>query len=276
MKLIVLLDNNTFIDKYFVGEPGLSFLILHNDIQILFDAGYTDCFMKNAAKMNLDLLDTDYIVLSHGHNDHTQGLNYLWTFFHNKHSNSEKKPTIIGHPYVFNEKIDHGQNIGSSLTENELRCQFNIKLEKKPFWFMKDIVFLGEIPRKNNFENSDPIGLVKIDERYEDDIVLDDSALVYKSPNGLVIITGCSHSGICNIVEYAKKVCSDTRIIDIIGGFHLLSPDKKVMKKTLNYLKKNKVSTLHPSHCVDLKSKFKMSKEFNVEEVGVSLELDYE
>lgn len=275
MKLIVLLDNNTLIDKYYVGEPGLSFLILHHDIQILFDAGYSDCFMKNAAKMDLDLLNTDYIVLSHGHDDHTQGLNYLWTFFHNKNLSKKNMPTIIGHPYVFNEKVLQGQNIGSFLTEDELSGQFRIKLDKQPVWLMDDIVFLGEIPRKNKFENYSPFGQVKVDDRYEVDFVLDDSALVYKSSEGLVIITGCSHSGICNIVDYAKKVCKENRIIDIVGGFHLMSPDKQVMKKTINYLKKNKITTLHPSHCVDLKSKFKLSKEFNVEEVGVSLELNY-
>ena len=53
------------------------------------------------------------------------------------------------------------------------------------------------------------------------DFLIDDSALVYKSDKGLFVITGCSHSGICNIIEYAKEVCSEDRIIGCIGGFHI-------------------------------------------------------
>ena len=60
-------------------------------------------------------------------------------------------------------------------------------------------------------------------EHYEDDILLDDSALAFRTGKGLVIITGCSHSGICNIIEHAKKVCGEERILDIIGGLHLMS-----------------------------------------------------
>jgi len=77
MKLTVLVDNNTLIDHYFLGEPGISFLIQDQDKQILFDVGYSDAFIQNAEKMKFDLLQSDYIVLSHGHLDHTWGLDPL-------------------------------------------------------------------------------------------------------------------------------------------------------------------------------------------------------
>ena len=66
--------------------------------------------------------------------------------------------------------------------------------------------------------------------------MLDDSALVYCGEKGLTIITGCSHSGICNITEYAKAVCGDDRIAGIIGGFHLLEITPQV-EKTADYLR---------------------------------------
>lgn len=76
---------------------------------------------------------------------------------------------------------------------------------------------------------------------------MDDSALVYKGQNGLVIITGCSHAGICNIVSQAKKLFNENKIADIIGGFHLLNPEKNLMS-TLGYLEKQEIDKIHPCH----------------------------
>ncbi len=74
MKLTVLVDNNTLIDRYYIGEPGVSYYIEDDNIKILFDAGYSDVFIQNAQKMNVNLLDIDCVVLSHGHIDHSWGL----------------------------------------------------------------------------------------------------------------------------------------------------------------------------------------------------------
>jgi 7,8-dihydropterin-6-yl-methyl-4-(beta-D-ribofuranosyl)aminobenzene 5'-phosphate synthase len=72
-----------------------------------------------------------------------------------------------------------------------------------------------------------------------DDCTWDDSALAYKFPEGLVIITGCSHSGICNIVRQAQIICNEERIIDIVGGFHLLNPAPELLNKTVTFFKKD-------------------------------------
>ena len=71
MNLTILLDNNTFIDRYFLGEPGVSYLIEADGVKVLFDVGYSDAFIRNAHKLRLDLLDVDVVVLSHVHLDHT-------------------------------------------------------------------------------------------------------------------------------------------------------------------------------------------------------------
>lgn len=81
MKLTVLVDNNTYIDRYFLGEPGLSFYVEENDKNILFDVGYSNIFIKNSFKMNIDIKKTDHIVLSHGHIDHTWGMTHLINFY---------------------------------------------------------------------------------------------------------------------------------------------------------------------------------------------------
>lgn len=73
--------------------------------------------------------------------------------------------------------------------------------------------------------------------------MLDDTAIAYKSENGIYIITGCSHSGICNIIEHAKKVCNDNRVLGVIGGFHLFSINEQ-LEKTIKYLNNNKLIEL--------------------------------
>ena len=77
MKLTVLVDNNTFIDKYFYGEPGLCFYIEDGTERILLDTGYSDLFIRNAKKLGIDLSSLTKVVISHGHDDHTGGLPHL-------------------------------------------------------------------------------------------------------------------------------------------------------------------------------------------------------
>ena len=76
MKLKVLEDNNTFIDEYYLGEPGVSYYIEDGDDKILFDTGYSNTFLENAGKMSIDLNSVNKLVISHGHDDHTGGLKF--------------------------------------------------------------------------------------------------------------------------------------------------------------------------------------------------------
>ncbi len=77
MELTVIVDNNTYIDKYFLAEPALSFYMEDAGTRLLFDAGYSDVFLRNVGKMDVELEKLTHIVISHGHNDHTGGLSYL-------------------------------------------------------------------------------------------------------------------------------------------------------------------------------------------------------
>src|SRR5665647_640103 len=227
MKCRVLIDNNTIIDRYFLGEPGLSFLIEAEGKRILFDTGYSNAFLENARKLGENLLDLDYIVFSHGHMDHTWGLDSLIKLYSEAKAEKlkHKSPAVVGHPLIFETKLDDDLGeIGSMISKEKASQHFKIQLTKRPLWLTPNLVFLGEIERKNDFENTTPIGKIAAANSMRDDFMMDDSALAYKTDKGLIIITGCSHSGICNIIEQAKKVCNEDRIVDVIGGLHLLSP----------------------------------------------------
>ena len=137
-------------------------------------------------------------------------------------------------------------------------------------WLTGGLVFLGEIPRRHPFEAAQPI--VEMRDTGEPDFLPDDSALAYRSPAGLVIITGCAHAGICNIVDHARDVCGEERIVDIIGGFHLLDPKPAQLRGTLAYMKALNPEALHACHCTDLKSKIALAGVANLGEVGVGLQ----
>lgn len=278
MKLTFLTDNNVLQSKNFVGEHGLSFYIEADDKKVLFDTGYSDVFLKNAFKMGINLLDLDYIVLSHGHYDHIRGLSHYLSFYASalKQGKKVKKPTILTHPDTFNEKLNEKSGeIGSLILKEKLKKNFELKLINEPFQITENLVFLGEIPRKNSFEGKEFIGKVLKNDNYENDYIFEDSALAYKSDTGLVIITGCSHSGICNIIEYSKNVFSESKITDITGGFHLVNPTQERVFKTADYLSKLGAKSIHPCHCTDFRSKITLSKYIRLEATGVGLILEY-
>jgi 7,8-dihydropterin-6-yl-methyl-4-(beta-D-ribofuranosyl)aminobenzene 5'-phosphate synthase len=279
VKLTVLVDNNTLIDHYFLAEPGVSYFIEIDDMKVLFDTGYSDVFIKNAAKMGIDLLDTDAVVLSHAHLDHTWGLQHLIQAYAERRFENRpaKHPTLIAHPSVFDRRFIPGiGDIGCLVSEETVRQYFNLQLTRQPQWLHPKLVFLGEIDRGNDFESCYPIGRIQHDETEADDFLLDDSSLAFKSSQGLVIVAGCAHAGICNTVAHAMRVCDDNRLVDIIGGFHLMDPTKLQLHKTVEHMKTFRPNVLHACHCTDLKSRFALSQVADLQEVGVGLKLTYE
>lgn len=267
MKLTVLVDNNTYIDKYFYGEPAVSYYIEDEGTNFLFDVAYSDLFLKNANKLNINLDNLDKIVISHGHNDHTFGLKYYFEKYH-------EKIDIISHPDTFKEKTLDTLQIGSPILEKELNKKANLILSKTPIKVSKNITFLGEIPQYNDFEIREAIGKKRENNDFIDDYNIDDSAIFYQSKDGIYIITGCSHSGICNIIEHAKKVSNDNRVLGVIGGFHLFENNSR-SDKTIDYFEKNNIKRLYPCHCTSFLVRAEIHKRMAVNEVGVSLELNF-
>ncbi|WP_070964189.1 MBL fold metallo-hydrolase [Vibrio sonorensis] len=277
MEVQILIDNNTIIDRYYLGEPGVCYLIKDGDTKILFDLGYSSTFIDNARKMGEDLLDIDYVAISHGHNDHTGGFHPLIKKYTEAREEGlpHTSPTVIAHPHAFNFKVYDDIEIGSIFSADRIAKHFAVNLTKEPVWLTDNLVFLGQIPRENDFESQHPVGEQHQCGCSSPDFVEDDTALAYKTPEGIVIITGCSHAGICNITEYAKQVCNDDRIVDILGGFHLLNPDEKQVAGTMDYFAKQDIQVMHPCHCTALKYKIEMAAIVPVEDVGVGLKLSY-
>ncbi len=278
MKVTLLVDNQTFVDHYYYGEPGISYFIETEGKKILFDVGYSGIFLENAIKMGIDLLETDYLVLSHGHDDHTGGLpEFIKRQIEKQRKGDQVKlPLLVAHPHTFLYKeSEKGEENGSMIQSDTLEKHFSLHLGKEPYWLTDRLVYLGEIERSNDFENQEPFGRVLYKGSLQPDYMLDDSALVYKGKDGLIILTGCAHAGICNTVEYAKKITKEEKIDHVIGGFHLQNPDHKLMDETLNYLKNQEIGEVYAGHCTDLQSKIALSQGLNIKELGVGWKKDF-
>ncbi|AKJ43565.1 MBL fold metallo-hydrolase [Pragia fontium] len=276
MKLTVLLDNNTLIDRYLIGEPGVCYHIDIDGRQVLLDTGYSNVFMQNADILGIDLKQVDTIILSHGHNDHTWGLGHLMQYFDRTDRPTDKRIQLVAHPDAFAPKFYGDKIIGANYPQD---CYSNYldKVEtKEPYYITDNLLFLGEIKRTNDFEAQRPVGQTKdCCGNLVSDYVLDDSALVYTGPDGLVVISGCSHSGICNIVDYAISVTGDKRVSAVIGGFHLQNASNTLMARTAEHLGRIQPESLYPCHCTDLNAKIALAQSTNVNEVGVGKVLEF-
>ena len=188
---------------------------------------------------------------------------------------SNTKPKLIAHPGIMDVKRAEGLDISIPVYEAFLQARFTPFFTKEPYWLDESLVFLGEIPRTNTFENKEAVGELCCGECWQGDYVLDDSALAYVAGDGIYIITGCFPAGICNIVEYAKKVTGKSLVKGIIGSLHLFSGCSERAVQTIAYLKENVQGTIYPCHCTNLAEKVSLYGSLYLEEVGVGLQLEW-
>jgi len=225
MKVTVLTENSAgrSNNRVCLAEWGLSLYLEIGDVRVLFDTGHKGTFAQNAEVLGVDLDAADFIVLSHHHWDHTGGLGF-YTF--------KAKKKLVTHPRVPESVLDE-----QSL---DLAAGFELTTSKEPVEFSPGMFFLGEIPRLAGFERG----------RYQDDPMPDDTAIAIKTEKGTIVVTGCSHAGVANICEYAKKVTGQN-LRGVMGGFHLFENDPVAIDGAVNYFRREKPEFLYPMHCVD-------------------------
>jgi 7,8-dihydropterin-6-yl-methyl-4-(beta-D-ribofuranosyl)aminobenzene 5'-phosphate synthase len=232
IKITVLNDNQA--GEICGAEHGLC-LLIEADITLLFDTGPSDIILKNADLLGINLDQTELVVLSHGHYDHTGGLPWL------------KGKKLVCHPDALAPK--HRRSDGSwngvPLPVSEIRNQFTVIESREPLWLSAGVLFLGEIPRLNNFEAK---STAFITSKGTPDFMRDDSGVAITTDQGLVIIPGCAHSGVCNMVEHAIRITGINRIRAVLGGFHLKENDA-LTHRTIERLRELKAEEVMPCHC---------------------------
>ena len=247
MKITTLIENEAGHNKELKNEFGLSLFIEDEDISLIFDTGKSGDFIFNAQKLQIPLNNTKHVVLSHSHFDHTGGIRKLVDTFNNKftlHISKtffEEKHRITGviHESLgnnFNEKyiLDKGININYIDTDE--------------FKLSKNITLFTNFKSLNNFETPTRYYFRKIYDDYILDSMEDELVLGIDTSKGLLIVCGCSHIGIANIVENIK--CrTQKKIYGIIGGLHLSKASDERIEKVLKYFDECNIEFFGVSHC---------------------------
>lgn len=277
MRLTVLMDNTTNLDTTYLGESGLSFLIETDNEKVIFDTGFSPIFLSNARKMGIDLTAISAVAISHGHNDHTNGLPTLGKLLHRK---GKRVPLILHTECLekkwWRKKDGELEEIGMPCNRETLEKYYDVKPTEKPMQIGDSLYFLGGIPRKNPAAN-ESIGLVFNREGFlAPDSVPDDSALVFDGKNGLVVINGCAHSGLINILNYVKELFPGKPVEAVIGGFHIQDKSQEWLSNMTEELKKFEPKRIYPCHCTDETSRAYLRSRFSVGSIGVGSVLSFE
>lgn len=237
MKIITLIENHS-IARGIEAEHGLSlYLETYNnegivENRVLFDTGQSDAFMRNAVKLGVDLSKIDSVIISHGHYDHGGGLSAFLEF--------NKSAKVYLNREALKPRYDRKHE------------PVNFNLDEK--LLERRVIFIDEITKiedkliifpKADIVHAEDTGFIG-NETFNDELFL-----CCISGESAVIISGCSHSGITNIIDSAKKTIT-IPLKAVIGGFHTINDKEERLDFIIDYFKKLPECMLGTCHCTGL------------------------
>ena len=230
----------------------------------------------NARLKGINLSKIKTIIMSHGHYDHANGIKKLI----NQH-----KISILAHPLALEQHYkqtadNEFKSIGIDwISIPSLFSMVDWQLSEGPQYITDNVVLSGQIPRQMLFEESNEAFYRKKNGTFIKDTILDDQALFIRTPQGLIILTGCAHSGLINTIMYARDLMRDERVIAVIGGTHLINCDLSRLQATSDYLESLNVEKLYAAHCTGFEAccflKERLQHRFERLEVGSHIEWSY-
>lgn len=261
IKLTILVDNSAA--SGLLAEHGFSLWVEADNKKILFDTGQGTALHHNAKSLDVDLSQTEYLILSHGHYDHTGGLPDVLPHAVNAH--------LYCHSAAFLPRYSITDSIAKPIKmfPKAMACVDNLP-ENRVHWVTKPVKIspiigiTGEIPRHTDYENTGGHFYFDQDGKRTDP-VKDDMAFWIESEEGLIVCIGCCHAGIINTLDYIIEQSGQKKIRALIGGLHLLNADEERMVKTVEELKKLQIGQLVPCHCTGDKAHKVFKEEFNAE-----------
>ena len=243
-----------------IGEWGYSALVEVDGRKILFDTGaHPDAVLRNAKDLGIDLSTVDTLVLSHNHGDHTGGLVAL------REAMAPANPEALAIAYVgagiFEPRYDKNGKVYNGLTPLKARYEADggrFVEQPGPVEIAPGVWFTGPVPRPNAETNWQPGLFRHTAAGTVPDTVPEDAALIFVTDQGLVILTGCGHAGIMNLIDDAHRIAGNKPLLAVIGGLHLFAKPDAVLAASAARMQG--VRYLLAAHCTGIETTIKLRR----------------
>jgi 7,8-dihydropterin-6-yl-methyl-4-(beta-D-ribofuranosyl)aminobenzene 5'-phosphate synthase len=241
-----------------IGEWGFAALVEVDGHKLLFDTGARpDTVLTNARELKIDLTDVEDVVLSHFHSDHTTGLMTL------RRELSKKNPKALSRVHVgagifLPRRGNIGENVMIAMKNAYEATGGTFIVHDKPQQLLPGVWLSGPVPRPNAEKNYPAGTEVETGGRWVEDNVPEDQSLVFDTDQGLVLLSGCGHSGIVNTLEYARTFARAAPVHAVIGGFHLFNASDEKLAWTAGKLREFHVAEILGAHCTGIESVYRL------------------
>jgi 7,8-dihydropterin-6-yl-methyl-4-(beta-D-ribofuranosyl)aminobenzene 5'-phosphate synthase len=261
--VVTVICENTAGISGIMGEHGFSVLIEKGDEKYLFDTGPGRSLEHNLNELGKDLKGLQKLFLSHGHHDHTGGLKWI----------AERLGTVevVAHPDVFSEHLlldskdgrSKPKYIGSPSRRNELETLgVTFTFIDHTARVTPDIWFVtGLQPDPQNIPRDDRL-VVPLGQEFIPDPLRDDASLLLETDQGPVLILGCAHLGILNILAQVEEQMGIHRLHGVLGGTHLKYYGPKDIDRVIAKLDELSVDFVGVSHCTGIRATVELGKHF--------------
>jgi 7,8-dihydropterin-6-yl-methyl-4-(beta-D-ribofuranosyl)aminobenzene 5'-phosphate synthase len=253
-----------------IAEHGFSVLVTvtkaGREHRFLFDAGTSPGgVVENMRRLDIDPGSIEAIVCSHGHFDHTTGIDGLIRVL------GQVNLPVLLHPHFWRRRRitlpgREPRELPTTSRRALTEAGFDIIEERQPsFLFDRSVLITGEVPRTTGYEPGFPPQQAWLGDAWQPDpLVLDDQALIINvAGKGLVVITGCGHAGVVNIARYAGLLTGGQPLYALLGGFHLSGPQAEpLIPRVLTDLAAMNPAVLVPAHCTGWRAQHAMAARF--------------
>ena len=247
-----------------LGEWGFAALVEADGHRILFDTGaHTDVVLKNAQSLKIDLTAVPDVVLSHSHEDHTGGFPPL------RKSVASKTPGGLGRTYVGQGIFAQRADAPNAPLHNRMlavKSEYEatggvVVICEKPTQLFPGVWLTGPVPRKFQERNWSGTGEISTATGRVEDNIPEDMALIIDTADGLVVLTGCGHAGIINIVDYARTFVRPARVHALIGGVHLFNASDETLAWTAEKLRGFGIDHFLGAHCTGIETVYRLRRD---------------